>query len=96
MSLARTRVELTSSGDRIVLTHEATSRRTFAEGAVLAAEWIAGRTGFYDFKDIFAQLVKSFFHHGDTEDTEEIKSFFASENAASRIGQRELFIANAP
>jgi 4-hydroxy-tetrahydrodipicolinate reductase len=49
-------LELTSSGDRIVLTHEAKSRRTFAEGAVLAAEWIAGRTGFYDFKDIFAQL----------------------------------------
>jgi 4-hydroxy-tetrahydrodipicolinate reductase len=49
-------LELASSGDRIVLTHEAKSRRTFAEGAVLAAEWIAGRTGFYDFKDIFAQL----------------------------------------
>ncbi len=49
-------LELSSSGDRIVLTHEAKSRRTFAEGAVLAAEWIAGRTGFYDFKDIFNQL----------------------------------------
>ena len=49
-------LELASSGDRIVLTHAAKSRRTFAEGAVLAAEWIAGRTGFYDFKDIFAQL----------------------------------------
>jgi len=49
-------LELVSSGDRIVLTHEAKSRRTFAEGAVLAAEWIAGRTGFYDFKDIFSQI----------------------------------------
>jgi 4-hydroxy-tetrahydrodipicolinate reductase len=49
-------LELASSGDRIVLTHEAKSRRTFAEGAVLAAEWIAGRKGFYDFKDVFAQL----------------------------------------
>jgi 4-hydroxy-tetrahydrodipicolinate reductase len=49
-------LELVSSGDRIVLTHEVKSRRTFAEGAVLAAEWIADRTGFYDFKDIFAQL----------------------------------------
>lgn len=47
---------LTSGVDRIVLTHEAMSRRTFAEGAVLAAEWIAGKTGFYDFKDIFGQL----------------------------------------
>ena len=49
-------LELDSAGDRIVLTHEAKSRRTFAKGAVLAAEWIVGKTGFYDFKDIFAQL----------------------------------------
>ncbi len=49
-------LELTSAGDRIVLTHEAKSRRTFAEGAVLATEWIAGKTGFFDFKDIFAQM----------------------------------------
>lgn len=49
-------LELSSAGDRIVLTHEAKSRRTFAEGAALAAEWIAGKTGFYEFKDIFAQL----------------------------------------
>jgi len=49
-------LELDSAGDRIVLTHEAKSRRTFAEGAVLAAEWIVAKTGFYDFKDIFAQL----------------------------------------
>jgi 4-hydroxy-tetrahydrodipicolinate reductase len=47
---------LNSAGDRIVLTHEAKSRRSFAEGAVLAAEWITGKTGFYDFKDIFGQL----------------------------------------
>lgn len=45
-----------SAGDRILLTHEAKSRRPFAEGAVLAAEWIIGRKGFYDFKDIFAEL----------------------------------------
>ncbi len=49
-------LELSSGGDRIVLTHEAKSRRAFAEGAVLAAEWIVGRTGFFDFKDIFGQL----------------------------------------
>jgi 4-hydroxy-tetrahydrodipicolinate reductase len=49
-------LELNSAGDRIVLTHEAKSRRTFAEGAVLAAEWVAGKQGFYDFRDIFGQL----------------------------------------
>jgi 4-hydroxy-tetrahydrodipicolinate reductase len=49
-------LELNSDGDKIVLSHKVKSRRTFAEGAVLAAEWIAGRTGFYDFKDIFLQI----------------------------------------
>jgi 4-hydroxy-tetrahydrodipicolinate reductase len=49
-------LELDADGDRIVLTHEAKSRRTFANGAVLAAEWIAGKTGFYDFKDVFGEL----------------------------------------
>lgn len=49
-------LELSSGGDRIVLTHEVKSRRAFAEGAVLAAEWIVGKTGFFDFKDIFGQL----------------------------------------
>lgn len=49
-------LEVTSGGDRIVLSHEVKSRRTFAVGAVLAAEWIVGKTGFYDFKDIFNQL----------------------------------------
>jgi len=49
-------LQLDSDGDRIVLTHEAKSRRTFASGAVLAAEWIVGKKGFYDFKDVFSQL----------------------------------------
>ena len=49
-------LELSSPGDRMVLTHEVKSRRTFAEGAVLAAEWIVNKTGFYDFKDIFSEL----------------------------------------
>ena len=49
-------LELTSSRDRIILSHDVKSRRTFAEGAVLAAEWIVGKTGFYDFKDIFLEI----------------------------------------
>ncbi len=47
---------LEAAGDRIVLTHETKSRRIFAEGAVRAAEWIVGKTGFYDFKDIFGEV----------------------------------------
>lgn len=42
--------------DRIVLEHQSLSRQAFAEGAVRGAEWLVGRTGVYDFRDIFAQL----------------------------------------
>jgi 4-hydroxy-tetrahydrodipicolinate reductase len=47
---------LTSQGDSIILTHDSKSRRGYAEGAVMAAEWICGKKGFYEFKDIFDQL----------------------------------------
>jgi 4-hydroxy-tetrahydrodipicolinate reductase len=49
-------LEATSDADRVVLTHEAFSRRGFAEGAVRAAEWLATRTGCYDFRDVWAKL----------------------------------------
>ena len=49
-------LEAVSDADRVVLTHEAYSRRGFAEGAVRAAEWLAGRTGCYDFRDVWEKL----------------------------------------
>jgi 4-hydroxy-tetrahydrodipicolinate reductase len=49
-------VVLESSADRIYLCHDAKSRRGFAEGAVRAAEWLTGRKGFYDFKDVWREL----------------------------------------
>jgi 4-hydroxy-tetrahydrodipicolinate reductase len=49
-------LEAKGSGDRLILTHEAFNRRGFAEGAVRAAEWLAPRTGCYDFRDVFSQL----------------------------------------
>jgi 4-hydroxy-tetrahydrodipicolinate reductase len=49
-------LEAVSEADRLVLTHEAFSRRGFAEGAVRAAEWLAGRTGCYDFRDVWEKL----------------------------------------
>jgi 4-hydroxy-tetrahydrodipicolinate reductase len=45
-----------SAADRIYLCHDAKSRRGFAEGAVRAAEWLAGKKGFYDFKDVWREL----------------------------------------
>jgi 4-hydroxy-tetrahydrodipicolinate reductase len=49
-------VVLESSADRIYLCHDAKSRRGFAEGAVRAAEWLAAKKGFHDFKDIWREL----------------------------------------
>lgn len=49
-------LEAVSSADRIVLTHEAFSRRGFAEGAVRAAEWLAGKTGCFDFRDVWTKI----------------------------------------
>jgi 4-hydroxy-tetrahydrodipicolinate reductase len=49
-------VVLESAADRIYLCHDAKSRRGYAEGAVRAAEWIAGKRGFYDFKDVWREL----------------------------------------
>jgi 4-hydroxy-tetrahydrodipicolinate reductase len=49
-------VVLESGVDRIYLCHDAKSRRGFAEGAVRAAEWLVGKKGFYDFKDVWREL----------------------------------------
>jgi 4-hydroxy-tetrahydrodipicolinate reductase len=45
-----------SASDQLVLTHEAFSRRGFAEGAVRAAEWLSSRTGCYDFQDVYTEV----------------------------------------
>ena len=45
-----------SGGDEILLEHRARSRRGFALGAVLAAEWIASRTGVFGFDAVLADL----------------------------------------
>lgn len=45
-----------SSHDRIYLCHDSKSRRGFAEGAVRGAEWLAGKQGFYEFRQIWKQL----------------------------------------
>jgi 4-hydroxy-tetrahydrodipicolinate reductase len=45
-----------SAADRIYLCHDAKSRRGFAEGAVRAAEWLAAKTGFYEFRTVWREL----------------------------------------
>ncbi len=49
-------ITLDSAHDTMLLTHDAKSRHGFAEGAVRAAEWIKGKTGFYEFPEIVDQL----------------------------------------
>lgn len=45
-------VRYTSEHDTIELTHNAHSRIGFAEGAVMAAEWLPGKQGVYGMKDL--------------------------------------------
>lgn len=47
---------LDSAADTIYLCHDAKSRRGFAEGAVRAAEWLQGKKGFFDFKNVWREL----------------------------------------
>jgi 4-hydroxy-tetrahydrodipicolinate reductase len=49
-------VVLDSPNDTIYLCHDSKSRRGFAEGAVRAAEWLAGKKGFFEFKDVWRQM----------------------------------------
>jgi 4-hydroxy-tetrahydrodipicolinate reductase len=46
-----------SAADTIILEHRARSRQGFAEGAVLAARWIMGKKGLYDFRHVFREIV---------------------------------------
>jgi len=42
-----------AQGERVELTHKASSRDTFATGAVRAALWLAGqKAGLYDMQDV--------------------------------------------
>jgi len=46
------KVYYTSPDDELMIMHHAKSRRGFAEGAVLAAEWLAGKKGVFGMRDL--------------------------------------------
>lgn len=46
-----------SQADTIHIEHRARNRQGFAEGALLAAKWIAGRRGFHDFSDVMSDVL---------------------------------------
>lgn len=44
------------TGERVEISHRATSRMNFASGAMRAAQWVAGRSpGLYDMQDVLAR-----------------------------------------
>ena len=47
-----------SEADTLTIAHTARSRAGFVEGALLAAHWIAGRKGFYEFSEIIEERLK--------------------------------------
>ncbi|TSA23964.1 MAG: 4-hydroxy-tetrahydrodipicolinate reductase, partial [Bacteroidetes bacterium] len=46
-----------SQEDLIEIVHTAKSRRGFALGAIMAAEWLSGRKGFFEMKDLLNQIT---------------------------------------
>jgi len=52
------RVGFDSAADQITLTHMARSRGGFATGALLAARWILGRKGVFEFSEVIDEILK--------------------------------------
>lgn len=52
------RVGFDSAADQLVLTHAARTREGFAAGALLAARWIQGRAGVYEFSESLEEILK--------------------------------------
>jgi 4-hydroxy-tetrahydrodipicolinate reductase len=53
------RVGFDGLADQILLEHTARSREGFAAGALMAAEWIIGKRGFYEFTDVIDEIISS-------------------------------------
>jgi len=51
------RLGFDSVADQIMLTHTARSREGFAAGALVAARWIVGRKGVYEFSEVFDEII---------------------------------------
>jgi 4-hydroxy-tetrahydrodipicolinate reductase len=52
------RVGFDSPADQITLTHLARSREGFAAGALLAARWIVGKKGVFEFSEVIDEILK--------------------------------------
>lgn len=52
------RVGFDGTADQVLLEHFARSRDGFASGALMAAEWVVGKKGFYEFGDILSDVLR--------------------------------------
>ena len=46
------------TAETVELVHTARSREGFAAGAILAAEWISGKQGFYEFTSVMDEIIR--------------------------------------
>ena len=53
------RLGFDSKADQITLEHVARSREGFAGGALMAAKWIIGRKGVYEFSEVFDEIISA-------------------------------------
>jgi len=53
------RLGFDSTADQITLEHVARSREGFAAGALMAAKWIIGRKGVYEFSEVFDEIIRA-------------------------------------
>jgi 4-hydroxy-tetrahydrodipicolinate reductase len=50
-------IYMDSISDSIELTHRAKNRKGFATGSLLAAKWIADKKGFFNYSDVFEEII---------------------------------------
>jgi 4-hydroxy-tetrahydrodipicolinate reductase len=67
------RVGFDSAADQIMLTHTARSREGFAAGALVAARWIQGKTGMYEFSETLDEILKDIAVSTDARNPEGVK-----------------------
>ncbi|NNE68675.1 MAG: 4-hydroxy-tetrahydrodipicolinate reductase [Pyrinomonadaceae bacterium] len=53
------RVGFDGTADQVLLEHTARSREGFAAGAVMSAEWVKGKQGFWEFTEVIEEVIKS-------------------------------------
>ena len=52
-------IKYDSDIDNIIISHNAKNRRGFANGALMAAEWLPGKKGFFEMKDLLSTIKET-------------------------------------